>query len=41
MEIKKLGYETPQLEITIFETEDIITTSPPAPGDIGGGDDVI
>lgn len=38
MEIRKLEYETPQLEITIFETEDIITTSPP---EMGGGDDVI
>lgn len=38
MKITKKEYETPNMEITIFETEDIITASDP---EIGGGDDVI
>lgn len=27
MEQKKQGYETPQMEVILFETEDVITTS--------------
>lgn len=36
MDIRKKAYETPQMEITLFEVEDIITTS-----DMNGGDDDI
>ena len=35
---EKNVYETPKMDITIFECEDIITTSGP---EMGGGDDVI
>lgn len=38
MNNKKREYETPQMEITSFEVEDIITTSS---GEINGGDDDI
>lgn len=33
----KKEYETPQIEITLFDIDDIITTS----GEIGGADDDI
>lgn len=35
MDNEKRKYETPQMEITLFDVEDIITTS----GEIGGVDD--
>ena len=31
-------YVTPEMEITEFETEDVITTSQPSGGEGGGGD---
>jgi hypothetical protein len=39
MDNEKKEYEAPQMEITLFDIEDIITTST---GDgIGGGDDIL
>lgn len=37
MDNRKIEYETPHMDITLFEVEDIITTS----GEIGGIDDVL
>lgn len=35
--MNKMEYTTPEMEITEFETEDVITTSPAGRG-VGGGD---
>lgn len=37
MNNEKREYETPQIEVTLFDVEDIITTS----GEIGGIDDIL
>lgn len=37
MDNRKKEYETPQMEITLFDVEDVITTS----GEIGGVDEEI
>ena len=37
--MKMEQYETPEIEIILFDTADVITTSDPTEGGIYGGDD--